>query len=160
VVSSTRSRSSSNTTESNVQLDEAESELLAREAAAFAQALPEPGARGRYERLSEAADGGCVPDDLVSALETMLEILFDTGRVSNRAVLQSVFGRTPRGRAQSVLVRDINRALETVRGQTLHAIRISSAGPGRHSLSIETDRCRLTLEFDRAGAHITTLETA
>ncbi len=90
----------------------------------------------------------------------MLEILFDTGRVSNRVVLQSVFGRTPRGRARSAAVREVNVALETLRGQTLRDLRVSSAGPGGQSLSIETDRCRITLEIDRTGARITSLETA
>ena len=90
----------------------------------------------------------------------MLEILFDSGRVSNRAVLQSVFGRTPRGLAQSAAMREVNRALETLRGQTLLDVRLSSTGPGRHSLIIETERCRITMDFDRVGAGITTLETA
>jgi hypothetical protein len=90
----------------------------------------------------------------------MLELLFDTGRVSNRAVLQSVFGRTPRGRAQSAAVREVNHALETLRDQVLRDVRLTSSGPTRQSLSIETDGCRLVLDFGRAGASITTLEVA
>jgi hypothetical protein len=148
----------SNTRQNSLQLEDGESELVAREAAAFAQALPEPAARARYDRLAVAVASGSVPDDLVGALETMLEILFDTGRVSNRAVLQSVFSRTPRGRVQSAGVRDLNRALESLRGQTLRDLRLSSAGPGRHSLSVETDGCRVVIEFARDGPTINNLE--
>lgn len=158
MVSSTRSRSWSNTTETSFPLDQTESELLGREAAAFAQALPDPAARARYERLSVAAAEGFIPDDLVSALETMLEILFDMGRVANRAVLQAIFGRTPRGNAQAMAVRDLNRALETLRGQTIANVRLSAAAPSQHSLTIETDGCRLVMEFSRDRATISNLE--
>jgi hypothetical protein len=88
----------------------------------------------------------------------MLDILFDSGRVSSRAVLQSVFGRTPRGRAQSAAARDVNRALETLRGQTIVNLRLSSAAPSQHSLTIETDRCRLAMEFSRGSVTISNLE--
>jgi len=88
----------------------------------------------------------------------MLEMLFDAGRVSNRTVLQSIFSRTPRGRAQAESVRDVNRALESLRGQTLASLRIASAGPSRHALVLETDRCRLTVEFARGGPSVTSLE--
>jgi hypothetical protein len=142
----------------NVHLEPSEAESLAAEAAAFAQALPDPAARARYERLATAAAGGQVPDDLLPALETMLELLFDTGRVSNRAVSQAVFARTPRGQAQSAAAREVSRALRTLRGQTLADLRLSASGPSRHTLVLETDRCRLTLEFDRAGARVASLE--
>jgi hypothetical protein len=52
----------------------------------------------------------------------------------------------------------VNRALETLRGQTLAELRLSSVGPALQSLVIETDRCRLTLEIDRDGARIASLE--
>jgi hypothetical protein len=141
-----------------LQLEAAESDVIAAEAAAFARALPDPAARVRYEHLSAAAASGEVPDDLVVALETMLELLFTTGRVTNRGVLQSVFGRTPRGRHVSAASREVNRALQTLRGQTLADLRLSSVGPSLQSLVIETDRCRLTLEIDRDGARIASLE--
>jgi hypothetical protein len=140
-----------------LQLDSAEAEVLAVDAAAFAKALSDPAARARYERLAAAAASGAVPDDLVPALETMLELLFERGRPSNRAVLQAVFGRTPLGRQQSSAAREVNRALQTLRGHTLQDVRLS-AGPNRHTLVVETDRCRVTLEFDKAGARVASLE--
>jgi hypothetical protein len=114
-------------------------------------------ARARYERLTSAAEAGAIPDDLVPALETMLELLFDKGRPSNPAVLQAVFGKTPRGRRQSSASREVNQALRTLRGHVLQDVRLS-AGPSRHTLVLETDHCRLTLELDRDGARLASLE--
>ena len=131
--------------------------MLAADAAAFARALSDPAAQARYERLASAASSGAVPNDLLPALETMLELLFEKGRPSNRAVLQALFARTPAGRQQSAAVREVNQALRTLRGQTLQDVRLS-AGPSRHTLVVETDRCRLTLELDRAGARVASLE--
>jgi hypothetical protein len=141
-----------------VKLEPAEAQVLAAEAAAFARALSDPAAQTRFLRLAEAATQGDVPDELVPAVETMLELVFDRGRPSNRAVLQSIFGKTPRGRQQSAAARDVNQALRALSGQTLEELRLS-AGPGRHTLVIQTDRCRLTLVLDSAGARVAALET-
>ncbi|MBV9581155.1 MAG: hypothetical protein JO057_21445 [Chloroflexi bacterium] len=141
-----------------MQLEAAEADVLAAEASAFARALPDPSASARYERLAAAAAARDIPDDLLAPLQTMLELLFTTGRVTNRAVLQSVFARTPRGRQLAAAAREVNRALRTLRGQTLTDVRLSAAGPSQQSLVIETDRCRLTLELDRDGARIASLE--
>lgn len=139
-------------------LAEGEREVLALEAAAFARAVADPAVRARFDGLALAAESGLIPDELVPTVETMLELVFDKGRPSNRAVLQAIFGKTPRGRQQSAAVHEVNQALRTLRGQTLRDVRLS-AGPSRHTLILETDRCRLTLELDRAGARVASLET-
>jgi len=140
-----------------LQLDSAEAEVLAGDAAAFAKALSDPAAQARYERLASAAASGAIPDELMPALEAMLELLFEKGRPSNRAVLQAVFAKTRLGRQQSSAAREVNQALRTLRGHTLQDVRLS-AGPSRHTLVVETDRCRVTLEFDKAGARVASLE--
>jgi hypothetical protein len=141
-----------------LELQPAEAECLAIEAAAFAQALPDPTARGRYLQLAEVATSGTVPDELVAPLETMLELVFETGRPSNRALLQSIFGKTPRGKGQSAAAREVTRALQALQGQTITDLRLSSAGPGLQTLVIETDGCRVSLELSRTGTRITSLE--
>jgi hypothetical protein len=141
-----------------LKLEAAEADVLATDAAAFAQALADPIAQARYRRLAEVAAAGEVPDELVPAVEAMLELLFDKGRPSNRAVLQAIFARTPRGRQQSLAAREVNKALRTLHGQRLENLRLT-AGPSRHTLVLETDRCKLTLELDSAGARVTSLET-
>ena len=146
-------------TDATLQLSEAERDVLRDEALRFARALPDPNAAARYERLAEAAASGSVPDDLLGALETMLELLFTRGQPGNRAVLQAIFARTPHGNRQTMAARAVNRALRSLRGQPVSEVRLSSTGPAQHTLVIETDRCRLTLELDGAGARITSLET-
>jgi hypothetical protein len=138
-------------------LEPAEADVLAGDAAAFARALSDRAAQARYKRLASAAASGAVPDELMPALEAMLELLFEKGRPSNRAVLQAVFARTPLGRQQSSAAREVNQALRALRGHTLQDVRLS-AGPSRHTLVVETDRCRVTLEFDKAGARVASLE--
>ncbi|MBV9132211.1 MAG: hypothetical protein JO318_05915 [Chloroflexi bacterium] len=139
-------------------LEPAEAEVVALEAAAFARALPDPAARMRYERLAESASSGVIPEDLIAPLETMLELVFDTGRPVNRAVLQSVYARTPRGRERSIGTREVNAALQSLRGHTIVELRVSPNGPSQQTFTIETERVRLQLEFDRHGAHVTSLE--
>ena len=139
-------------------LDPGEADVLATEAAAFARAMPDPASRARFEDLAAAAASGELADHLVAPLETMLELVFEKGKPSNRAVLQSIYGKTPRGRQQTRAARDVNAALKTLAGQTLQSLRLSS-GPSRHTLIVETDRVRLTLELDSAGARVASLET-
>jgi hypothetical protein len=141
-----------------LKLEPGEAEVLALDARAFAQALADPTARVRFEQLATAALSGDVPDELIPPLETMLELLFEKGRPSNRAILQSVYAKTPRGKQQTVAAREVNKALRTLRGQTLEDVRIT-AGPSKHTLIVETDRVRLTLELDSAGARVSSLET-
>jgi hypothetical protein len=141
-----------------MKLEPAEADVLAIDAAAFARAIPDPATRPRFEQLAAAALRGDVPDHLMASLETMLELLFDKGRPSNRAVLQAIFARTPRGRQQSVAAREVNKALRTLRGQRVENLKVT-AGPSRHTLLLETDRCKLTLELDSAGARVASLET-
>jgi hypothetical protein len=95
---------------------------------------------------------------MVGALETMLELVFTRGRPTNRAVLQGIYARTPRGAQQSSAAREVNRALKTLQGQQLAELRIG-VSPGGHSLVLETDRVRLTVELDSAGARVASLET-
>jgi len=142
-----------------LELEAAEAEVVGLEASAFARALPEPSARARYAQLAAAAQSGAIPDELIGPLETMLELVFDTGRPTNRAVLQGVFAKTPRGRLRASAAREVNRALETLRGQSIVEMRLAAAGPSQQTLTIETDRCRVQLEFDRQGARVTSLET-
>jgi hypothetical protein len=141
-----------------MELQPAEAEVVSLEAAAFARALPDAAARSRYERLASEAAIGAIPEELVAPLEAMLQLVFETGRPINRAVLQAVYARTPRGKSQATATRDVNRALEALRGQTLTELRVASAGPSAQTLTIETDRVRVQVEFDRHGAHITSLE--
>jgi len=137
----------------------AEAEALAVEAAAFAAALPDPRARARYQRLADrAATEARVPPDLLPALETMLDLVLQTDRgPTARQPLRSLFARTPRGHALAIQARQVTRALRALRGQRLDDLRLA-AGPGQHTLTLQTDHCQLTLELSPRGARITSLD--
>jgi hypothetical protein len=139
-------------------LSQAEADVLANDARAFASALSDAVTRERYLVVAESAASASVPDELVPAVETMLELLFERGKPSNPAVLQSVYAKTPRGRALTSAARDVTRALRALNGQVLQEVRVTAA-PSRHTLVLETDRARVTVELDRAGARVTSLET-
>ena len=52
----------------------------------------------------------------------------------------------------------MNRTLATLAGQTIETLLFTSQGPGVYRLGIETDRVKLTLEIDRHGVTVESLE--
>ena len=146
-----------------LEIKPAEQEVLAEEILPFAEVLKDPAARERYARLDEAVRAGAVPSDLVPSLEAMLELVLQTRRLRLRhgheaeQAASELFYRTPRGAGLRRAAREVNKALETLRGQPLENVSVL-AGPGRHTLTIATDRCRLTLKIDAGGARIENVE--
>jgi hypothetical protein len=146
-----------------VELKPEERDVLAEAAAAFAGRMADPETRERYLELGRAVGEGSVPEPLVPSLEAMLELLLQSGQVRLRhgpeaeGLLSDVYYRTPRGAGLRQAARDVTRALEALRGQTLEKLSVM-AGPGRHTLVVDTDRCRLTLKLDAAGARVDKVE--
>ena len=146
-----------------LEIKPAEQEVLAEEILPFAAVLKDPAARERYARLDEAVRAGLVPTELVPSLEAMLELVLQTRRLRQRhgheaeQAAGELFYRTPRGAGLRQAAREVNKALETLLGQPLENISVL-AGPGRHTLTITTDRCRLTLKIDAGGARIENVE--
>jgi hypothetical protein len=137
--------------------------VLAEEAEAFTRTLKDPDARERYARLAEAARGGAVPPFLVGSLEAMLELVLQTQRIHRlhgpeaESALLDLFYRTPRGAALKRTAREVNRALQTLRGQTLESLTFSPT-PGGQRLLVETGNCQVALSIDPSGVRIDRLE--
>jgi hypothetical protein len=150
-------------TAAEIELRDAERDVLDQEVGPFAATLRDPAARDRYLALEQAVRIGRVPADLVKSLETMLELVLQTRRIRQRhgpegeQALSELFFRTERGAGLRQATRDVNAALEAFRGQSLEKLTLM-AGPGRHTLVINTDRARLTLKIDAGGARIENLE--
>ena len=146
-----------------IEVGPSERDVLAGVVPAFAKTLKDPAARERYAELDRAAQGGLVPTHLVPSLEALLELVLQARRVRQQHgseaehVLSDLFYRTPRGAGLRGAARDATRALEALRGQTLEKLTVM-AGPGRHTLLVETDRCRLTLKLDGTGALVEKVE--
>jgi hypothetical protein len=131
--------------------------VLAAQARAFAGRVQDAGTRERYERLSQAAAEGVISVELVGSVEALLDLLLRTGRPLAEPVLSGIFARTPRGRELAEAAREVNAALRSLKGQPLEVLHLT-AGPGRYTLTIETDRVRLSLVLDDAGPRIESVE--
>lgn len=149
---------------SPLRLDAAQREVLQEEAAALAASLRDPEARERYAALVEAVEAGEVRGDLLSVLEGLLEMLLQTGRVrrmhgadSEQSLLR-LFHQTPSGAAARRATESVNEALRQLRGQTLDSILFTVQGPGVYRLGLSTETCRLTVEIDRHGLSVESLE--
>jgi hypothetical protein len=151
------------TSAAGLTLQAAEQAILLEDVPAFARTLKDTGSQSRYAALAEAVEGGTVPPDLLPALETMLELALQTKAVRHRhgpdaeRTLSDLYFRTGRGGALRQAARDVTRALEALAGQTIEKISVN-AGPGRHTISINTDRAHLTLAVDRSGAQVVRVE--
>ena len=147
-----------------LELNEAEREALAQEIESFAAALSDPASRARYAQLAAAVQAGAVPPELTRPLETLLElVLQQTQSVRLRhgpegeQALQRLYQRTPRGAGLAQAAKEVNEALGALRGQTLESISFTPT-PRGHNLSIETDRCHLSLVIDRSGVQLKSVE--
>lgn len=144
-------------------LEPAEQELLLQDVPAFARNLKDPASQARYAALAEAVAAGEVPTDLVRSLETMLELALHSKAVRNRhgpdaeRTLSDLYFRTGRGAALREAARDVTRALQALQGQTIERISVT-AGAGRHTISINTDRAQLTLSVDNSGVAVDRVE--
>jgi hypothetical protein len=145
-------------------IDAAQQEVLSLEVGTLAGSLRDPEARGRYEELRQAVEAGAVPAGLTDLLEALLEMLLQTGRArrmhgaqSEQALLR-LFQQTPRGSAARRATESVNEALRTLKGQTLESLLFTVQGPGVYRLGLQTDRCRITLEIDRHGLSVESLE--
>jgi len=145
-------------------LDALQREVLLEELANLVGSLRDPAARTPWEELAKAVDAGSVEEPLLGRLEQILEMTLQTGRArkhhgaeSEQALLR-LFHQTPRGAAARRATEAVNRTLASLAGQPLERMLFTSQGPGVYRLGLETERCKLTLEIDRHGITIESLE--
>lgn len=137
--------------------------VLVEELCSFADAQPAPATAARYLALAAAVEAGEVPDELVPALETFLELALHRGRLRRERgaeaddALGALFFRTPAGAASRRAAHDVSRALGALAGQAIERIGVS-ATIGGHTVEISTDHARLLVELDRGGARVKSVE--
>ena len=78
-------------------------------------------------------------------------------RESEQALLR-LFHRTPRGAAARQATESVNQALRELAGQTIEEILFTVQAPGVYRLGLGTDQVRLTLQIDRHGVTVESLE--
>jgi hypothetical protein len=145
-------------------VDPGQREVLLEELAMLVVSLRDAETRAPWEELAEAVDEGAVGEALLGRLEQILEMTLQTGRVrrvhgaeSEQALLR-LFHQTPRGAASRRATEAVNRTLASLAGQTIETMLFTSQGPGVYRLGLETDRVKLTLEIDRYGVTVESLE--
>lgn len=144
-------------------LQPAEQAILLEDVPAFARTLRDPASQARYAALVEAVRRAqshrtcCRPSKRCwsSALQTKA-IRHRHGPDIERAMTDLYF-RTERGSAQRQAARDVTRALEALAGQTIERLSVSTT-PGRHTITVNTDRAHLTLSVDRSGVQVDRVE--
>jgi len=151
-------------TSNAVTVDEAQREILLEELATLVVSIRNADARAPYEELAAAVDAGEVEESLLGRLEAFLEMALQTGRVrkvhgaeAEQALLR-LFQKTPRGAAARRSTEAVNQALASLQGQILEGALFTVQGPGVYRLGIKTDHCSLTLEIDRHGVTVESLE--
>jgi hypothetical protein len=121
-------------------------------------------ARLRVPELRAAVEAGEVPEGQLPALERLLEMGLETGRIrqvhsahGEMAALR-VFQRTPKGSALKATCDEATAALQALHGQSIENLSFSIRGPGAFALTLETDQARVTLHLDRHGVRVRNLE--
>jgi hypothetical protein len=147
-----------------LELDTLQREVVGEEVAALLHGLQAPPARAPWEELAAAVAEGAVPEPLLPRLESVLEMSLQTGRArkihgaDGEQSLLRLFHKTPRGAAARRSTEAVNAALKALAGQTIEGLLVTSQGPGVFRLGVSTDRLKLSLEFDRHGVTVESLE--
>jgi hypothetical protein len=116
--------------------------------------------RGRIAGLVAAVQAGELDDGEAQALEEIVELGLQTGRIravygpeGEQAALKT-YRKLPRGRELSESAREVTGALAALEGRPLEGVSVSSAGPGAWVVSLATDSLELSVRLDRAGARV------
>ena len=135
-------------------------EVALGEATAVLALVQDDERRLRLADLVAAVRDGEVAGDEAEALEELLELGLQTGRLralygpgGEQAALE-LYRRLPRGRELAQSAREVTEALAALAGKPLERISLASAGPGAFQLSIGVDGLELSLKLDRSGARL------
>jgi len=141
-----------------VRLDEEAREVARAEAQAVLAAVRDEERRARLGALLAAVDEGEVGEDDAPALEEVLALGLQTGRVralygpdGEQAALK-VFRRLPAGRGLGAAAREVNEALRALEGRELEKVTVAAVGPGSHAVTIAADGLELTVRLGPGGA--------
>jgi hypothetical protein len=116
--------------------------------------------RGRLADLVAAIGEGEVTGPDAEALEELLELGLQTGRLraqygpgGEQSALR-LFRRLPRGRALEASARDVSNALAALAGKPVERAAVQAVGPGAFVLSIAAGGTELSVRLDRQGVRL------
>lgn len=138
-------------------------EVALGEAQAVLAMVQDENRRGRLAALVAAVADGEVAGEDAEALEELLELGLQTGRVralygpgGEQAALR-VFRKLSRGRALDRSAQEVTQALRELSGRRLERVAVQATGPGSYQLSLVADGLELGVRLDRQGARLTTV---
>src|ERR1700723_3241401 len=148
----------------SITLDTLQHDILIPQIQAFLDATNDPQAREVYEALKRAIESLEVPADLQLRLGAIVEVALTSGRVRRlfgpaaELSLNALFLKTPRGREVAQSLAKLNKALATLKGQSVEQITSTQRSPGAYSLTVKTNNCQLVIRFEQSGVRVESLE--
>jgi hypothetical protein len=138
-------------------------EVALGEATAVLAMVQDEERRGRLADLMAAVRDGAVEGPDADALEELLELGLQSGRLravygpgGEQAALR-VFRQLPRGRELGETAREVSEALGSLEGKPLETVRLQATGPGAFLLTLGVEGRELTVRLDRQGARLTSV---
>lgn len=135
-------------------------EVALAEAQAVLSMVMDEGRRDRLAGLVAAASEGEVEGPDADALEELLELGLQTGRLralygpgGEQAALQT-YRRLPAGAALGESARGVSKALGALVGEPLDGISVQAVGPGAFTLSLSAGGRELSIRLDQSGARL------
>jgi hypothetical protein len=148
----------------SIRLDTLQRDVLVPQIQAFLDATTDPQAREIYQTLKTAIESLEVPADLQPRLGAIVEVALTSGRVRRlfgpgaELSLNALFLKTPRGREVAQSLAELNKALATLKGQTVEQITSTQRSPGAYSLTVKTGGCQIVIRFEQSGVRVESLE--
>ena len=115
-------------------------EVASAEARAVLSMVQDEERRGKLADLVAALGEGEVDGDDAQALEELLELGLQTGRV------RALYG--PEGETA---------ALTALEGRTIEKVSVAASGPAAHLVTVSAEGLELSIRLDRQGARLTTV---
>jgi hypothetical protein len=148
---------------SAVKLRDEAAEVALAEAQAVLALVHDEERRGRLADLIAAVGEGAVDGADAEALEEVLELGLQTGRVraiygpeGEQAALK-VYRQLPHGRELGRTTREVTAALAALEGKTLETVRLQASGPAAFLLTLGVEGLELSVRLDRQGARLHTV---
>src|SRR5258708_10874951 len=148
----------------SITLDTLQHDILIPQIQAFLDATNDPQAREVYLALKTAIESLEVPPDLQLRLGAIVEVALTSGRVRRlfgpgaELSLNALFLTTPRGREVAQSLAELNKALATLKGQTVEQITSTQRSPDAYSLTVKTSACQIVIRFEHACVRGESLE--
>jgi len=138
-------------------------EVALGEAQAVLAMVQDPERRGRLADLIAAVGDGAVEGDDAQALDELLELGLQSGRIravygpgGEQAALR-LWRQLPSGQDVAASAKEVAGALSSLEGRPLEGVAVKAVGPGAYTVDIAVEGRELSIKLDRQGARLGTI---